>query len=85
MKCPRCKKHIDYPTQRQFLAWFYRYVYEYDVNQVAQIMNITPRGVNYLIRRFEKCWPEMVTKPRKADPSIVHFQQDLHSTPKIQF
>lgn len=79
MKCPRCKKHINYPTERQLLAWFYRYVYEYSSKDTAKIMGISPRNVISLIARLKKIWPNIAPKPRKKEPSFRQFDEEMHS------
>ena len=79
MKCPFCKKHIDYPTQRQLVAWYYRYVYGHSEKETAEIMGICPRSVRSLLKRMKECWPDLISIPRKKDVSLCQFNEEMHS------
>jgi len=85
MKCPYTGMDCPCPTQRQFLAWFYRYVYEYSEKDTARIMGIEPRNVRGLLQRMKKIWPNLFSIPRKDKPSLVQFNENLHSEPKEHF
>jgi hypothetical protein len=80
MRCPHCHKHIKYPTQRQLLAWFYRYVYEHSEPEVAKIMGINQRSVRELMQRMKKVWPNVFVKPRRRRITRVHFNENIHSS-----
>ena len=80
MKCPLCKRHISYPTQRQFLAWYYRIVFGHSEKETAELMGVTPRAVRSLLQRFGKIWPELLSVPSKKDPSFCQFDENIDST-----
>ena len=79
MKCPHCKQHIAYPTQRQLVAWYYRYIYGNSEEETAKIMNITPRAVRSLLKRMGEVWPDLISVPRKTPVSLCQFNEELHS------
>ena len=79
MRCPRCKKKIPYPTQRQLLAFVYRRVYEYSEKETAEIMGVTPNAVRTLLQRMGQVWPQLLSISRKHDPVFYQFNEELHS------
>ena len=90
MKCPYCDRHIDYPTQRQLLAWTLRY-YGYapiklvPIEDVAKRMGITPGCVLELLHRFRICWPHLAPKKRQIATIRFRFNEERDSEPKIIF
>jgi len=86
MKCPHCKKHIDYPTPRQLHAWTLRY-YGYapvklvPIKKVAERMKISEISVLQLLQRFRRCWPGLAPIQRKIK-IFLRFNEERDSTPK---
>jgi hypothetical protein len=85
MKCPRCKKHIKYPTKRQLMAWTYRYGFQLSEKEAAARMNITPRAHRMLLARMRKIWPNMGPVKHPVEPKITSFDENRDSEPKTQF
>lgn len=84
MQCPRCRKHIDYPTQRQLQAWLYRYGYKMLWKEVARKMDITPVSAMALMQRLRKVWPDVAPKRMKIKVKYS-FEENRDSEPKIKY
>jgi len=90
MRCPHCRKHIAYPTQRQLLAWTYRYFGKATweditpIKEVAQRMNISRDAVLKLLQELRKSWPQLAPKKDRKKKTYI-FDEMRDSEVKIHF
>ncbi len=86
----RLHRKCTQPTQRQLLAWVYRYFGKTTwkevtpIKEVAARMGIKEVTVLQLLQRLRECWPGLAPKKNSRKSEFV-FDETRDSEPRIQF